>query len=471
MDFFDLKTAYLIMGVHYFTLPATVWLVLRDKRSRSAGAWSISGLLFGLGLLLMSRRTQWPDWSTYDLANLAVCVGQLAGLQSLRLELERPWARPTLLMMLGCFVLLYKLALLIDPTHKLQYLLSLACLAAYFGGFGFFAWRLGREQSHKSSYWLSGICLPALLVTVKHWFDVRFDLVPHGSLHTNAGTVGIAIMGSLVAMIASTSLVGIYAQRAQRAQRPAPTLPPAPSPVKPHALLAWQIADFERERGMGLVARSVVHELSQPLTSLQLIAEHADLDAAQRPQNHATQRAHIAQILLQSRQTAQVLNRMRAFMAHQEVPRAPLDLLTLNSDIVDMLQERLRSESMALEIHSPAGPLWVMGHETQLGMLLLSLYRQAIEASASSNQRRIVVNITTTAQRVLLQMHDSGPGLSHEALELANNARGIFGPEEVDKQGIGLMLSRKIATEHQGHLTLCNSPAGGTVAELDLPQA
>ena len=34
MDFFDLKTAYVLMGLHYFTMPATVWLALRHKRRR-----------------------------------------------------------------------------------------------------------------------------------------------------------------------------------------------------------------------------------------------------------------------------------------------------------------------------------------------------------------------------------------------------------------------------------------------------
>jgi len=475
VDFFDLKTAYVLMGVHYFTMPATVWLALRHKRSPSAGAWSSSGVLFGLGLLLMSRRTHWPDWITYDLANLAVCMGQLAGLQTLRLELGRPWARLTLLALLGCFALLYEFAVLADPTHKLQYLLSLAWLVLYFSCFAFFASRLGREQGLQSGYWLSGICLPVVMVAVKHWFDVLFNLAPHGSLHSNAGTVGIALMGNLVAMIGSTSFLDMHVERAQRQAQTSPsrqTPAPAPTSAKPNARLGRQIAQLERERGMGMVARSMAHELSQPLTSLQLIAEHAQLDAAQRPQDHDSLRTHIAQILLHARQTAQVLKRVRAFTAQPEVPHERLDVLALNTQVLALLQDRLRCDHIALDLHLPAGPVWVMGHETQLGVLLVNLYRQAIEAcTQSSAQRRIVVDMATAHARVQLKIHHSGPSLSPEALKLANQTHGIFSPQAMEGQAIGLLMSRKIAAEHQGHLTVCNAPAGGTVTELDLPQA
>ena len=221
----------------------------------------------------------------------------------------------------------------------------------------------------------------------------------------------------------------------------------------------------------GALASSLAHQLSQPLTSLQLIAEHAELDAEKRPHDHATLRSHIAQILLQSRQTAQVLKRVRAFSAQPELPWERVDVLTLNTEVLDLLQDRLCCENVVLDMHAPAGPLWVMAHRTPLCVLLLNLYRQAIEASAQSAQRRIVLGVTIKGGRVHLRIHGSGPGLSPEALTLVNQARGIFGPQGVDGQAIGLLMSRKIATEHQGQLTLSNSPAGGTVAELDLPQA
>lgn len=468
MDFFDLRTAYLLMGMHYFTMPAAIWLALRRHRSPSVSAWCSGGVLFGMGLLLLSRRTQWPEWLTYDLANLVISAGQLACVQALRLELGQAISRKALVLVLLTFFASYELAGLLDPSRKQQYLVSLAFLCASFLWFARLAWRLAREQGLQSGYWLCAVCLPVVLVGVPHWLNVAQGLVPHGSLQINAGNMGIALMGNLVAMIGSTSFLGLYVERAQRQSQ---TSPPYPSPVRPNAQLARQIAQLERERGMGMVARSVVHELSQPLTSLQLIAEHAELDAEQRPQDSATLRAHIGQILLQARQTAQVLSRVRAFIAPQGVQRQRLDLSSLNTQVLDLLQDRLGGENITLDVALPTAPAWVMGHEAQLGVLLVNLYRQAIEASANSIERRIVVSISTQDARVQLRVHDSGPGLRPEALKLANQARGIFGPQAADIQGIGLLMGRKIAAEHQGQLRLSKDPAGGTVAELDLPQA
>ena len=468
MDFFDLRTAYLILGVHYFTMPAAVWLALRHKRTASVTAWCSGAVLFGTGLLLLSRRTHWPDWITYELANLVVCAGQLACVQALRLELGRALTRRAWLALVGAFLLAYVLGGLVDPSRKTQYLVSLACLCAYFLWFAWLSWRLGREQGLQSAYWLCAACLPVASVSAWHWLDVARNLVPHGPLQSSSGTVGIAILGNLAAMIGSTSFMGLHLERAQRR---AQTSPPYTPPARPNAQLARQIAQLERERGMGMVARSVVHELSQPLTSLQLIAEHAELDAEQRPQDSDTLRTHIGQILLQARQTAQVLSRVRAFIAPQGVQRQRLDLSSLNTQVLDLLQDRLGGENITLDVALPTAPAWVMGHETQLGVLLVNLYRQAIEASANSTERRIVVSISTQDTRVQLRVHDSGPSLRPEALKLANQARGIFGPQAADIQGIGLLMGRKIAAEHQGQLRLSKDPAGGTVAELDLPRA
>ena len=466
MDFFDLRTAYLIMGVHYFTMPTAIWLALRQKRSPAVSAWCSAGILFGLGLVLLSRRTHWPDWATYDLPNLVVCMGQLAGVQALRLELGRPLMRRTVLAMTVVFFLLYELSVMLDPTHKLQYLLSLSCLTVYFGWFGQLGWRLGHEQKLKSAYWLCGVCVPAVVLSATHALMVLHDLVPPGSLHTNAGTVGIALMGNMVAMVGSTCFLGMYLERAQRALTP-PCDPTGPT--RPDGQRACQIAQLERERSMGLVASSVVHELSQPLTSIALIAEHAELDGRQRPQDSAAVREHVAQILQQSKLAAQVLQRIRHYIAPRQVLQERLDLQTLNTQALNLLQDRLRREHVALEISGVTAPVHVLGDPSQLSLLLLSLYRHAIDASAGQLQRQVQVRIALRADRVHVDVQNNGRGLSPQALEDAAKGWSLFNPQSTDELGVGLRVGRKIAMEHQGHLRLSSLPGVGGLAQLDLP--
>lgn len=467
MDFFDLRTAYLFMGLHYFTMPAMVWLALRHSRSPSVNAWCTGGVLFGLGLMLLSRRSEWPDWVTYELANVLATLGQLACVQALRLQLGRPLRQSQVLTLLASFFVLYELVRWADPSGKLAYLVGLGFMTAYFGWLGLLAWRLGRQKSLGSAYWLCAICMSMVLLATAHWLRVVFNLAPHGPLNPGTGSVNLLMMGNLVAMIGTISFMGFYVERAppseaQSGHKPVGTLPNAP--------LARQIAQLERERSMGMVTASVVHELSQPLTNIELIAEHAELDSQQRPEDSATVRAHLAQILLQSRHAAQVLQRVRHYIAPREARREPLELKSLNAQVLDLLADRLQSEGVALELDVCQDSVLVLGDETQLGLLLVNLYRHAIDASAGLSQRRIRVRIQTLGSRVQMQVENNGSGLSQQALEQAAQGRGLFGAQAADDLGVGLRMGSKIAAEHQGHLQL-RTLAGGGLAELDLPRA
>ncbi len=74
MNIFDTRTAFLIAGLLYFLMPLVVWMALRTQKTTSIAQWCIGGELFGLGLLLISLRSQVPDWISYDLAALCMHV-------------------------------------------------------------------------------------------------------------------------------------------------------------------------------------------------------------------------------------------------------------------------------------------------------------------------------------------------------------------------------------------------------------
>ena len=470
MDIFDLRTAYLIMGVLYLAMPAAIWLALRESRSPAVYAWCSGGIFFALGLVLVSQRARWPAWVSFELADVLVNLGQLARVQALRLELQRPLSPPALVALAASFLLAYELGLHNSTSGMATYLISMGSLGLYFAWIAHLSLRIAREQQLHSAYWLCVVYIPMSLLALLNCARVWLGLSEVGPLHSNWGTVVMALMGNLTAVIGNTSFLGMYVERANQRQL---VLAREQARAAENAHLGQQIAQLERARSMGMVSTYMVHELSQPLTNIQLIAEHAELDGQQRPQDSGALREHIEHILQQSRHAARVLEGVRHFIAPREVHRQRLSLQQVNGQVLALLGDWLRRERVALVLHAAPAAVHVMGDEVHLAQVLVNLYRNAIDATHGQNERTIRVDIEALGDRARVRLHDNGPGLSPEALEHANHGRNFLGVQPGDSGGlgVGLMICRKIVAQHQGQLTLSNHPAGGAVAELDLPRA
>lgn len=459
MEFFDLRTAYLIIGMLYFIMPAAVWLALRGNKETSVNEWCIGGSLFGLGLFLLSRRHYFPHWLTYETAVLVMNLGHLARVMALRRELKRPLSKPTALTLAAAFLLFYEMGRLLDPQGNSYFLVSLFSLALYFFWIAMLAFQLAHQQSYKSATWL-GLTYTSLgALTLLHVIRVGTGSTNTNPMQPDWGMIAIVLMGCIAAMIGNTSFMGIFIERATR-QQLATTRDQARAVES--ARLGRQIAHLDRVRSMGMITASVIHELSQPLTSIKMTAELAQMQATAEP----TVLKQIGRILNQSRHASEVLQRIRSFMAMKESTHRPVSLQEVNERVISLLHDWLKSENVTLKTDAPDQPVVVSGDSVQLAQILVNLYRNAIEASANSNYCCIQIRIEIRKGRAIFQVHDNGPGFSQQVLQQKDME---FHSAKSGGLGIGLQISRQIALQHGGQLHLRNGTTGGAVVELDLP--
>lgn len=109
--------------------------------------------------------------------------------------------------------------------------------------------------------------------------------------------------------------------------------------------------------------------------------------------------------------------------------------------------------------------LFVMAQPNALRRCLTNLLDNAIKYGKSAR-----VSVTQEPQqRVMVRIHDSGPGLPPDQMET------VFDPffrletsrsRDTGGTGLGLTIARNIAENHGGTLVLCNHPNGGLEARL-----
>jgi two-component system nitrogen regulation sensor histidine kinase NtrY len=221
------------------------------------------------------------------------------------------------------------------------------------------------------------------------------------------------------------------------------------------ALRAEERHAFER------LVRVLGHEINNSLAPIRSIAESlrqrvgrpADGDFA----------ADLANGLEVIERRAEALGRFMASYARLmrlPPPRlAPVDVGDWIHRVIDLEKRR-----PIVLVDGPSATLRADGD--QLDQLLINLVRNAVDAAADTDGA-VEVGWEASHDRVTVRVRDEGPGLS--------DTRNLFVPfftTKANGTGIGLVLSRQIAENHGGTLTLQDrADRRGCEARLSLPRS
>jgi len=463
MNIFDTRTAFLIAGLLYFLMPLVVWMALRTQKTTSIAQWCIGGELFGLGLLLISLRIQVPDWISYDLAALCMHVGNVTRIQAMQNELGKPMSRPVFAGVVSIFWLGYETGRMIEPYGSYHFIWSLLAIAFQWLWIAHLSRQLAAKESIDSARWLSLAYLPMAVILCVRVLQVVSGSASHGPLIDGYTSMGMALLGIVAAVMGNTSFLGIYAERASRQQ-----IQKAKEDARREetARLGRQIAHLDRQRGLGLIAQSLAHELSQQLANINIIAERAELKAIQAKGLDNAWAQCAADILRNTQVAVDIMNRIRGYIKAKDIEFQPVNLQQVCTNVTHLMNDWLRSEQIGLEIQMPEQDLSVQGDPVQLSQILFNLLRNAGQACSHRPQPRITLRLYTEGDHAMVQVQDNGTGFNPQAL--LNDTKQLVSTK-IDGLGVGLSISSHIAELHHGSLSLNNAHEGGAQVTVSLP--
>jgi signal transduction histidine kinase len=152
--------------------------------------------------------------------------------------------------------------------------------------------------------------------------------------------------------------------------------------------------------------------------------------------------------------------------AEQPLVAAPLDLAELVADVLDLMQPSLEHRGIAVErVHGDMPR--PSADRARLRQALLNLVVNAADAMPHGGRLCVRTEFDAAAQRALLAVEDSGPGVTEELrarLQTDSLSTKPFG------LGLGLVVCRDVATAHGGELGIERSaPLGGARFVIALP--
>ena len=208
------------------------------------------------------------------------------------------------------------------------------------------------------------------------------------------------------------------------------------------------------------LARKTAHELKNSLTPIRLTVEEMQ---ARQPASERAFMDQAVQIVVSEIESLE--RRVRAFsefasepLVHPEV----FDVNALVSERVALLRPVHPSVTYDLRLdearpRARAAPDLVNG-------IVTNLLQNAAEAAGSDG--KVVVYTRGEVDRVLIEVHDSGPGLSDDVSET------LFEPTITFKKhgmGLGLSIAKKNALLSGGDITLIPGALGGAAFRVSLP--
>lgn len=227
-------------------------------------------------------------------------------------------------------------------------------------------------------------------------------------------------------------------------------------------------------------ARRVAHELKTPLSA---IASAAEIMKDQRLGSIGDDRyLRYAQDIYESaRHALDVIERMLGqprkdakFSDDRELSFTNLDINALAAGLVSGLETMALQAGLTLTSElAPRLPL-VVADATSVRQIVLNIITNALKFTPRGGQVRLATHVDEDGQ-LILSVSDTGPGMSAEDLALFADDTEALAHEGAHQQrpggglGIGLPLSRKLASANGARLGISKSENGGTLVTLAFP--
>jgi nitrogen fixation/metabolism regulation signal transduction histidine kinase len=225
-----------------------------------------------------------------------------------------------------------------------------------------------------------------------------------------------------------------------------------------------QLERTHRLEAWAEMARQVAHEIKNPLTPIQLSAEHLRRVHADRGKPMgAVLESCVTSILGQVRLLRQISSEFSSFASAPTARPGPVDLPDLVAEVVDPYRTGLAGRIDVDNQVAPPLPR-VFVDRTLIARALSNIVENALHAMPGNGALRLTAEAGT--DDVLLRVSDTGVGMDEEALAL------VFEPYFSTKAtgtGLGLPIARRNVELSGGEIEVNSKSGTGTTVTLRLP--
>ena len=230
-----------------------------------------------------------------------------------------------------------------------------------------------------------------------------------------------------------------------------------------------ELAQAARLTVAGELVASIVHEITQPLTSVEanasagmrLLAEGIGAPQA------AMLRDILTDVLNDSHIARDVIDRLRALTRKQPFNLEVMDLNDVITELARLMHGEAQLRGITLHTDLDRSALKVNADRVGMRQVVLNLLLNAMDAVAHNAQnRRVALCTRRLPDAVELSVSDSGPGIPREFLPKLFDA---FFTTKKEGVGLGLTIARSLVEAQGGQISVADYGDQGATFSVRLP--
>ena len=234
--------------------------------------------------------------------------------------------------------------------------------------------------------------------------------------------------------------------------------------LKEKQLLINAMSKISRNQQTGGIASAMVHELSQPLSTLLLLSKKLKDQVKQHDLDNLDNQVDV--LFAETDKSAKILLQIEKLLRIKNSPKQSVLLSDLIDGALEVLSPRLTANGIAL-LKSGRFDVMLRVEPTQIELVLINLISNAIAVlSNQAGKRTIQFDCSTQHDQCTIEVTDNGPGIRPEVL---SGLGQMYVSDKESGSGVGLWLSKLIIDHHNGQFEAGNHPSGGATFSVTLP--
>ena len=224
-----------------------------------------------------------------------------------------------------------------------------------------------------------------------------------------------------------------------------------------------EILQAERLAVIGRFARTIVHDLKNPLNIISLTSELAAMDRTSTEQRNKSAGIIRHQVGRISEMVGDILDFTGG--ARAEILFGATDYARFAAEMFDEIRPEVELRGSRLEVQPPIPSLQLPLNPKRLRRVFVNLIHNATDAMPDGGT--VFARFHKTESELITEIADTGPGIAPEIAGKLFQVFATFGKEH--GTGLGLSICKRIIEDHRGRIWARNEPRGGAVFSFALP--